>query len=136
MRRELLLTELHQRIRDVRQAPDGYLYLLTEETDGALPFILALRIQWAACPRAMQPTASSPAIRKNRPLGHDVVDSPLKALAIHNEKLSLLGVGLKLEPRTKLHHTTRLRVLILAECRTIRRIQNRIVKINVIKGVE
>ncbi len=36
LRRESLLTELHQRIRDVRQGPDGYLYLLTEETDGAL----------------------------------------------------------------------------------------------------
>jgi glucose/arabinose dehydrogenase len=36
MRRESLLTELHQRIRDVRQGPDGYLYLLTEETYGAL----------------------------------------------------------------------------------------------------
>jgi glucose/arabinose dehydrogenase len=36
MRRESLLQELHQRIRDVRQGPDGYLYLLTEETDGAL----------------------------------------------------------------------------------------------------
>jgi len=36
LRRESLLTELHQRIRDVRQGPDGYLYVLTEETDGAL----------------------------------------------------------------------------------------------------
>jgi glucose/arabinose dehydrogenase len=36
LRRESLLTELHQRIRDVRQGPDGYLYVLTEEDDGAL----------------------------------------------------------------------------------------------------
>jgi aldose sugar dehydrogenase len=36
LRRESLLTELHQRIRDVRQGPDGFLYLLTEEQDGAL----------------------------------------------------------------------------------------------------
>lgn len=36
LRRESLLTELHQRIRDVRQGPDGYLYVLTEEVDGAL----------------------------------------------------------------------------------------------------
>ncbi len=36
LRRESLLTELHQRIRDVRQGPDGLLYLLTEEDDGAL----------------------------------------------------------------------------------------------------
>jgi glucose/arabinose dehydrogenase len=35
-RRELLLTTLAQRIRDVRQGPDGYLYLLTEENDAAL----------------------------------------------------------------------------------------------------
>lgn len=36
MRREWLLTELHQRIRDVRQGPDGFLYVLTEEEQGAL----------------------------------------------------------------------------------------------------
>ena len=35
-RRELLLTSLAQRIRDVRQSPDGYLYLLTDEDDAAL----------------------------------------------------------------------------------------------------
>ncbi|MDP9112811.1 MAG: PQQ-dependent sugar dehydrogenase [Acidobacteriota bacterium] len=36
LRRESLLLDLHQRIRDVRQGPDGYLYVLTEEEDGAL----------------------------------------------------------------------------------------------------
>jgi glucose/arabinose dehydrogenase len=36
LRRESLLGELRQRIREVRQGPDGYLYLLTEEEDGAL----------------------------------------------------------------------------------------------------
>jgi len=36
LRRESLLTELGQRIRDVRQGPDGLLYVLTEEDDGAL----------------------------------------------------------------------------------------------------
>jgi len=36
IRREWLLTELKQRIRDVRQGPDGYLYVLTDEDDGAL----------------------------------------------------------------------------------------------------
>jgi glucose/arabinose dehydrogenase len=36
LRREALLTELHQRIRDVRQGPDGLLYVLTDEDDGAL----------------------------------------------------------------------------------------------------
>lgn len=33
---ERLLRELNSRIRDVRQGPDGYLYVLTDEKDGAL----------------------------------------------------------------------------------------------------
>jgi glucose/arabinose dehydrogenase len=36
LRRERLLGELHQRIRDVRQGPDGLLYVVTDEDDGAL----------------------------------------------------------------------------------------------------
>ena len=36
MRREMLLTELRQRIRDVREGPDGLLYLLTDENPGAV----------------------------------------------------------------------------------------------------
>ncbi len=36
IRRESLLTELRQRIRDVRQGPDGLLYLLTDENPGVL----------------------------------------------------------------------------------------------------
>jgi glucose/arabinose dehydrogenase len=36
LRRETLLTELHQRIRDVRQGPDGLIYVVTDEDDGAL----------------------------------------------------------------------------------------------------
>jgi glucose/arabinose dehydrogenase len=43
MRREPLLRELHQRVRDIRQGPDGFLYLLTEEDQAAL-----LRIEPAA----------------------------------------------------------------------------------------
>ena len=39
VRRESLLRELRQRIRDVRQGPDGLLYVLTEEADGALLLI-------------------------------------------------------------------------------------------------
>lgn len=35
-RREWLLADLKQRVRDVQQGPDGYIYVLTEETDGAL----------------------------------------------------------------------------------------------------
>ena len=33
---ERLLGELKSRIRDVRQGPDGYLYVLTDEKDGVL----------------------------------------------------------------------------------------------------
>jgi glucose/arabinose dehydrogenase len=36
LHREGMLRELQQRIRDVRQSPDGYLYLLTAENDGAM----------------------------------------------------------------------------------------------------
>ena len=43
LRRERLLSDLHQRIRDVRQGPDGLLYVITDEDDGAL-----LRIEPAA----------------------------------------------------------------------------------------
>ena len=35
-RRETFLTELKQRMRDIRQGPDGLIYLLTEEVDGAV----------------------------------------------------------------------------------------------------
>ncbi len=43
VRRERLLGELRQRVRDVRQGPDGLLYVITDEDDGAL-----LRIEPAA----------------------------------------------------------------------------------------
>ena len=36
LRREWLLAELRQRIRDVRQGPDGLLYVLTDADDGAV----------------------------------------------------------------------------------------------------
>jgi glucose/arabinose dehydrogenase len=36
LRRESLLADLHQRIRDVRQGPDGLIYVVTDEDDGAL----------------------------------------------------------------------------------------------------
>ncbi len=36
IREERLLTELGERIRDVRQGPDGYLYLLTDSANGRL----------------------------------------------------------------------------------------------------
>jgi glucose/arabinose dehydrogenase len=36
LRRESLLTELRQRIRDIRQGPDGLLYVLTDQKQGAV----------------------------------------------------------------------------------------------------
>jgi glucose/arabinose dehydrogenase len=36
LRRESLLVDLRQRIRDVRQGPDGLLYLITDQKEGAL----------------------------------------------------------------------------------------------------
>jgi glucose/arabinose dehydrogenase len=33
---ERMLTELEQRLRDVRAGPDGLIYLLTDETAGAM----------------------------------------------------------------------------------------------------
>jgi glucose/arabinose dehydrogenase len=36
LRRESLLVDLRQRVRDVRQGPDGLIYVLTDEKDGAL----------------------------------------------------------------------------------------------------
>ena len=35
-KRETLFADLHQRFRDVRQGPDGLLYFLTDENDGAI----------------------------------------------------------------------------------------------------
>jgi glucose/arabinose dehydrogenase len=45
IRREPMLVELHQRIRDVRQGPDGFLYVATSENAGAI-----LRIEPAPAP--------------------------------------------------------------------------------------
>ena len=36
LRRESLLADLHQRIRDVKQGPDGLLYIATDEVQGAI----------------------------------------------------------------------------------------------------
>jgi glucose/arabinose dehydrogenase len=36
LRRESLLLDLHQRIRDVKQGPDGLLYVATDEPRGAI----------------------------------------------------------------------------------------------------
>jgi glucose/arabinose dehydrogenase len=48
LHRESMLRELQQRIRDVRQGPDGFLYLLTAENEGAL-----MRLE----PSPMQPSS-------------------------------------------------------------------------------
>ena len=42
LRRESMLAELRQRIREVREGPDGLLYLLTAEDDGALLRIVSV----------------------------------------------------------------------------------------------
>ena len=34
MAQERLLQDFHERIREVRQGPDGWLYLLTDASDG------------------------------------------------------------------------------------------------------
>jgi glucose/arabinose dehydrogenase len=44
VRREPLLREFHQRIRDVRQGPDGLLYVLTAEDHGALVRLEPVRV--------------------------------------------------------------------------------------------
>ena len=36
LRRETLLSDLHQRIRDVKQGPDGLLYVATDELAGVI----------------------------------------------------------------------------------------------------
>ena len=36
LRREILLWDLHQRIRDVKQGPEGYIYLSVEQKDGSI----------------------------------------------------------------------------------------------------
>ena len=36
LRREILLWDLHQRIRDVKQGPDGFIYMVTEQKDGSV----------------------------------------------------------------------------------------------------
>ncbi len=36
MREERILRELRERIRDVRQGPDGFVYLLTDSSQGRI----------------------------------------------------------------------------------------------------
>jgi cytochrome c551/c552 len=68
IRREMLLTELRQRIRYVQQGPDELLYILTDENDGALlriePSTLEEFNQWSVSAghavSATQPQAPDP----------------------------------------------------------------------------
>jgi glucose/arabinose dehydrogenase len=41
LRRETLFSDLHQRMRDVKQAPDGSLYILTDQEQGAILSVTA-----------------------------------------------------------------------------------------------
>lgn len=41
LRRETLFSDLHQRMRDVKQAPDGSLYILTDQEQGAILAVTA-----------------------------------------------------------------------------------------------
>jgi glucose/arabinose dehydrogenase/cytochrome c551/c552 len=63
LRREQLLNDLHQRMRYVGQGPDGLLYLLTDENDGAL-----LRIEPAQGSGDAAPASSSGASTGEAPL--------------------------------------------------------------------
>jgi glucose/arabinose dehydrogenase len=51
LRREALLVELRQRIRNVRQGPDGLLYVLTDEDDGAILKLEPAQARSSAAPR-------------------------------------------------------------------------------------
>ena len=66
LHRESMLRELQQRIRDVRQGPDGFLYVLTAETDGVL-----MRLE----PAPMPPASGRP--RPRRPV--DTMTPPFRA---------------------------------------------------------
>jgi aldose sugar dehydrogenase len=45
LRRESFLNELRQRVREVRQGPDGWLYVLTDESEAKLSGGAMLRIE-------------------------------------------------------------------------------------------
>jgi aldose sugar dehydrogenase len=63
LRRETLFTELHQRFRDVRQGPDGLLYAVTDEDDGALLRIEPAAAGAAAVVMTSEVQAAEPQIR-------------------------------------------------------------------------
>jgi len=63
LRRETMFTELHQRFRDVRQGPDGLLYAVTDEDDGALLRIEPVVAGASAVAAATDVQAAEPQIR-------------------------------------------------------------------------
>jgi cytochrome c551/c552 len=74
VRREMLLTELKQRIRYVQQGPDELLYLLTDQNDGAL-----LRIEPAT---AAEFSAWSATAGNNTPVAQVQAPDPLNETAL------------------------------------------------------
>ena len=90
VQREPLLTELKQRIRDVRPGPDGLLYVLTEEDSGAL-----LKIEPAALDgvqsEALQKQMSCRPFRPARRGGRGVAYcTPVTAASSHTRAASPL----------------------------------------------
>jgi glucose/arabinose dehydrogenase/quercetin dioxygenase-like cupin family protein len=63
LRRETMFTELHQRFRDVRQGPDGLLYAVTDEDDGALLRIEPVAAAAATVAGTSDVQAAEPQIR-------------------------------------------------------------------------
>ena len=59
IRRERILDDLHQRVRDVRQGPDGNIYVLTDQEVGA-----RLRIEPAVVPAARERARGPRDLRK------------------------------------------------------------------------
>ena len=92
IRREMLLTELRQRIRLVQQGPDELLYVLTDENDGAL-----LRIEPSTAEQFNQwAVTAGNAVSAVLPQGPDPLnDAPLFAgqdcRACHSTSVNQVG---------------------------------------------
>ncbi len=70
LRREPLLVELRQRIRDVRQGPDGLLYLLTDYAEDAALLRIAPLAVIAACTFSPCPYLPDARVRRRRRRRH------------------------------------------------------------------
>src|SRR6185436_19754750 len=84
--REPMLAELRQRIRDVRQGPDGLLYLLTDEDDG-----MVLRLEPGA--QLAAPNASGVAMGHLHYRVRDVDANKQFWLALGGEEVRLQGLA-------------------------------------------